>query len=92
MPFEMEAQAWDIAVQHQHLILDEPGRTFAGPLKCVIVGVNMETKSGPNQMHYTLIVAGICDDEGDLYERVGVGFLKKQQIELDGTSTKVRIR
>ena len=92
MPSEMEAQAWGMAAQNQHLILDEPDRTFTWPLKCVMVGVNAQMKSGPNQMHYALIVTGIDERETNFYGRVGVGFLEKQQIELDRPSTTVRIR
>jgi hypothetical protein len=91
---EVEAHAWDIVEpQHQHLILDEPGRIFSKPLKCVIVGVNKGGTSDECQIHYVVLVSQSDDDaEQDVCERVGVAFLEKGQIALSGSATKARIR
>jgi len=92
MPLEMHAQAWDIFEPQNHFILDEPGRTLTEPLKCVVIGVNAQMGQGPDQMYYTLIISEMRGAKAGVYERVGVGFLERQQIELDRPSTMVHIR
>ncbi|KAF4627092.1 hypothetical protein G7Y89_g11064 [Cudoniella acicularis] len=85
MPLEMEASVWDIVEpQSPQLILDDPSRAFAGPLKCVIMGTSTQSKSDESQRHYTLIVSSLArEEEAVVYERVGVGFLERRHIMLD---------
>ncbi|PVH75774.1 HET-domain-containing protein [Cadophora sp. DSE1049] len=91
----LEARVWDIVdvePQSPQLIMDEPGRTFDWPLKCVIVGTNKKSKQNEHQVHYTMIVSFFIGENGvGVYERVGVGFLERRHI-VDGTKTKVRIQ
>jgi hypothetical protein len=90
----LELPVWDIVEpQNQQLILDEPTRTFASPLKCVIVGRNEKQMEDEHQIYYTIIVSFLSVEEGvGIYERVGVGFLERRNIALDGPGPKIRIQ
>jgi hypothetical protein len=93
-PLGIEARVWDIVEpDSRQLILDEPGRNFAQPLKCVVVGTSKQTASDEHQIHYTMIVSFLRVGKLDVYERAGVGFLERQHIVLpDKPGTKARIQ
>lgn len=87
---EMEAPVWDfIDSQGGQLVLDEPGRDVAGPLKCVIMGTIKQPLIDQEQLNYVLVIAL---NEEEVYERVGVGVLERSQIILDKLRKFVRIR
>jgi len=92
-PLKMEARAHDLVQPGLQLfILDDPGRTLPQSLKCIILGTSKDSRD-EHQVHYTLIIAFVTsEDDTEVYERVGVGFLKKWHVALDRPSTKVLIR
>jgi hypothetical protein len=89
----LEAWICDIVeLQSRQLIMDEPGRSFSQPLRCVIVGRSNQAEGEENQIHYAIIVSFVTRKEGvEVYERVGVGFLDRQHIVLGDREAKVRI-
>ncbi|KAK2025436.1 HET-domain-containing protein [Colletotrichum zoysiae] len=79
---ELRAPVHAIAVQKPDwLILDEPERQLARPLGCVIVG-RSKRHEGEQPTCYALVVspAGTNGDE-EFFERVGVAYLKAEEIE-----------
>lgn len=92
-PRRMEARAHDLVQpESQRFILDDPGRSVPSGLKCVIVGTSRDS-SDEHQVHFALIIVFVAKEEDTgIYERVGVGFLKKHQVALENPSTKVLIQ
>ncbi|KAF1957936.1 HET-domain-containing protein [Byssothecium circinans] len=93
-PCRMEARAHNIIdTGDRQLILDEPTRPLSQPLKCVVVGTSKQLTPYEDQVHYTLIISYVGhDEETEVYERVGVGILKRQYISLDQPSATVFIQ
>ncbi|KAE9367915.1 HET-domain-containing protein [Stipitochalara longipes BDJ] len=93
----LEAIVWGIVgvePNSPQLVLDEPGRKFAQPLKCAIVGRSKQPNlEDEQQIHYTMIVSFLASEHGvEVYERVGVGYLEKRHIVLDTLGVKIRIQ
>ncbi|GKT64292.1 TOL-like protein [Colletotrichum tofieldiae] len=80
-PAELRAPIHTIVVEEPNwLILDEPERSPARPLKCVIIGESKHHKS-EQPTNYVLVVSFSGKNEGeDIYERVGVAYLKPEEI------------
>jgi hypothetical protein len=93
-PAELQAPVYALAVENpDEVILDEPHRELARPLECVIVGKS-KTLTNDQQTYYALIVHALRKEDGelDIYERVGVAYLKMKEIRLDQSGKCVRIR
>ncbi|GJC89928.1 hypothetical protein ColLi_12766 [Colletotrichum liriopes] len=80
-PAELRAPIHTIVVEEPNwLILDEPERNPARPLKCVIIGESKHHKS-EQPTNYVVVVSFSGKNEGeDIYERVGVAYLKPEEI------------
>jgi hypothetical protein len=81
-----------VEAQNRKLIMDEPGRDFAQPFKCVIVGRSKQAEGEDNQIHYAIIVSFVTREGVEVYERVGVGFLERRHIMLGDRGTKVHVQ
>lgn len=57
--------------------------------KGVIIGKLKTESPSPTQRHYLLLIRK--SDEGETYERVGVGFLPKDCIVLEAEGTDVEV-
>ncbi|KAH8597376.1 hypothetical protein B0O99DRAFT_703257 [Bisporella sp. PMI_857] len=92
-PFELEALVRDIKVVEPgaRVFLDEPGRTFHHPFKCVVVGSSKPSNQGKIHTYYALIVTALGPEENGVYERVGAAFLRKHQIVWDSPGADARI-
>jgi len=93
LPLDIEAPICGLHEDaNRHLILDEPGRNFTRPLKCVIIGSNQHSEQDENRLHYVLVVTLIFRDASRIYERVGVGILNNKQIVQAGLGETVHVR
>jgi hypothetical protein len=92
-PRKMGARAHGIVQPgSQMFILDNPDQPLPHCLKCIILGTSKDS-SVEHQVYYALITAFVTSEEGiDVYERVGVGFLRKRHIALEKPSIKVLIQ
>jgi hypothetical protein len=89
LPTEMEAPVWGFTdPQDGQLVLDEPNREVAVPLKCVIIGTTKQSFMVQKQLNYVMIV--VLNEE-EVYERVGVGVLEKSQLIAEMPRKIVRI-
>lgn len=91
---ELEAPVWDIFdTKGGQIILDDLSRTIDQALQCVVVGNCKTTKINRRQAYYVLLVLSITNvNENQVYERVGVGFLDRRHIALDGKQRMAKIR
>jgi hypothetical protein len=91
---ELEAPVWEIVnTEGGQVFLDDPVSTVEQPLYCVIVGKSKIEASNEQQRYWVLLVhATTAIDEGQVYERTGVGFLDGRHIALDGRHRTARIR
>lgn len=91
---DLEAPVWEIVgTLGERMILDEPYRSFARPLQCVVVGTSKKKPLNERQAYYVLLVHFAAHvHEGQGYERVGVGILDRRHIALDGPHRMARIR
>ncbi|GAP88441.2 putative tol-like protein [Rosellinia necatrix] len=94
-PLELEAPVWELLdADGGRRIMDDPGRAFDQPIKCVILGKSKTSSRDESQvLFWVLLVHPIkAADNIALYERVGVGVLEKHHIALDRPQERRRIR
>lgn len=91
---ELEAPVWDLVdTRDGQMVLDEPRRTLSYPIQCIIVGKSKGKSLSEQRTYYVLLVHFIADIDGaKAYERVGVGFLERRHISLQGPLRKARVR
>lgn len=94
LPLEIGTQAWDIVAGSGigKIYLDEPGLTPPAPYKCVVVGVEKSTEPDQDPENYVLIVGCAGQGEEDMYQRVGVGVLRRWEIAFERPGVAIRIQ
>lgn len=77
------ARAWELneGSEPENLVLDDPTRTIAQPLKFVIIGTEKAEAAGSRHRKvYVLVVTEAPNEKFHAYERVGVGVLDELTI------------
>ena len=75
------------------LILDDPERKLAKPLKCVILGRSITKAKDGQRTHYALIISFLSvEKETEIYERAGVAYLSTAEILPEQDKKYVRIQ
>ncbi|KAI8952093.1 hypothetical protein F4801DRAFT_589163 [Xylaria longipes] len=84
-PLELKAPVWNLLdAESGQRIMDDPGRAFDQPIQCVVLGKSKMPPVDESQVHWVLLVHPRKDaDNVALYERVGVGVLRKRHIAFD---------
>ncbi|KAI1734660.1 hypothetical protein F4680DRAFT_470682 [Xylaria scruposa] len=93
-PLELEAPVWNlIDAESGQRIMDDPGRAFDRPIQCVVLGKSKMPPVDESQVHWVLLVyrKEIVSNVA-VYERVGVGVLRKRHIAFDGPQEIRRIQ
>ncbi|TRX89459.1 hypothetical protein FHL15_009628 [Xylaria flabelliformis] len=93
-PLELEAPVWNlIDAEGGQRILDDPSRALDWPIQCVILGKSKMPLVDESQIHWVLLVhlKEIANNIA-IYERVGVGVLRKRHIAFDRPQERRRIQ
>ncbi|KAI0185042.1 hypothetical protein EV127DRAFT_515589 [Xylaria flabelliformis] len=93
-PLELEAPVWNlIDAESGQRIMDNPSRAFDHPIQCVVLGKSKMPPMDESQVHWVLFVypKDIANNIA-LYERVGVGVLRKRHIAFDRPQERSRIQ
>ncbi|KAI0858191.1 hypothetical protein F4860DRAFT_505517 [Xylaria cubensis] len=93
-PLELEAPVWKlIDAESGQRIMDDPSRAFDHPIQCVVLGKSKMPPMDESQVHWVLFVypKEIANNVA-LYERVGVGVLRKRHIAFDRPQERRRIQ
>lgn len=93
-PLELEAPVWNILyAESGQRIMDDPGRAFGQPIQCVVFGKSKVPPMNESQKHWVLLVhpKKVADDV-TVYERVGVGVLKKRDIAFNKPEERIKIQ
>ncbi len=93
-PLELEAPVWNLLdAESGQRIMDDPGRAFDQPIQCVVLGKSKMPPVDESQVHWVLLVhpRKVADNVA-LYERAGVGVLRKRHIAFDGPQERRRIQ
>jgi hypothetical protein len=91
---ELQAPVRTLATETpEWLILDEPERILAKPLKCVIIGRRIKQAVDGQRTHYAMVISFLSVEEGvEIYERAGVAYLGTAEILPEQDKKYVRIR
>ncbi|KAI1108803.1 hypothetical protein F5Y14DRAFT_456674 [Nemania sp. NC0429] len=93
-PLELEAPVWNLLVaKSEEIFIDDPGRAFTQPFRCVVLGKSRKLPNDESQVHWVLLVyPKMVGSNVALYERVGVGVLRKCDIAFDEPRRMGRIQ
>lgn len=91
---ELQAPIRTLATEMpEWLILDDPERKLAKPLKCVILGRSISQAKDGQRTHYALIISFLrVEKETEIYERAGVAYLSTAEILPEQDKKYVRIQ
>ncbi|KAI0543765.1 hypothetical protein F4679DRAFT_577374 [Xylaria curta] len=93
-PLELEAPVWNlIDAESGQRIMDDPSRAFDRPVQCVVLGKSKMPPVDESQVHWVLLVyRKEIASNVTIYERVGVGVLRKCHIAFDRPQEIKRIQ
>ncbi|KAF9878695.1 protein kinase domain-containing protein [Colletotrichum karsti] len=94
LPSEIEAPSWDLSDALDLTVkLDDPDQTFDKPLKCIVLARAKDSEDEKQQLCYVLLISGVSDSGAeDVYERVGAGKLRGEQIDFSKGSRNIILR
>ncbi|KAI1743163.1 heterokaryon incompatibility protein-domain-containing protein [Xylaria scruposa] len=92
MSRELKAPIWSLVEpQDEDIILDGERPLNLQVTKCVIIGVSKRPSDEDTKLYYVLIVMPVYVDNDAVWERLGVGIMKRRYIALDGATFMARI-
>lgn len=90
---ELEAPVWGLTgARGGRTVMDDPGRSFAQAIRCVVVGREIVRQTGEHQICWVLLVCAAGTGGAPVYKRVGVGVLERRHIAFDLSQESARIR